>query len=502
MENGIITGNTKLTQADVVIVGTGASGLYCALQLPESVNIVMITKDEVENSDSYLAQGGISTLKNEEDYNSYFEDTMRAGRYKNNPQAVDVMIRNSQDIIEDLIKCGVEFDKTKEGLSYTREGAHSTFRILHHKDVTGKEIVTKLLAKVRTKKNIRIFDFTTMLDIVEKDGRCKGILVEKRNPDRQTEKSFEIITGKVVVWASGGIGGLFDSSTNFPHLTGDSIAIALDHHIELQDINYIQIHPTTLYSKKSGRRFLISESVRGEGAYLLNPKGERFVDELLPRDVVTTAICEEMRKFGTDHVYLSVTHLGGEEVKERFPNIYAKCLEEGYDLTKEKIPVTPAQHYFMGGVKVNLNSHTSMKHLYAIGETSCNGVHGANRLASNSLLESLVFAKRASVNIALSIQNRKSEQDEFAKFAEKSFAGATTELKNSALKDLAMKDSAPKDSMLTDVVLTDSILRQYGIDLHKFKNHKHREENYKQLVLDEIKRKDEEFYDKWCNHAS
>ena len=195
--------------------------------------------------------------------------------------------------------------------------------------------------------------------------------------------------------ASGGIGGLYEHSTNFPHLTGDALEVAKKHDIRLEHLDYVQIHPTTLYSEKPGRRFLISESVRGEGAVLYNKDKERFVNELLPRDVVTKAIREQMAKDGTKYVWLSMEHISSETILKHFPNIYEHCLEEGYDVTKECIPVVPAQHYFMGGIWVDRNSHTSMAHLFAVGETSCNGVHGANRLASNSLLESLVFAKRA-----------------------------------------------------------------------------------------------------------
>lgn len=200
--------------------------------------------------------------------------------------------------------------------------------------------------------------------------------------------------------ASGGLGGLYQHTTNFRHITGDALAIALRHGIEMEHIDYIQIHPTTLYSEKPGRRFLISESVRGEGAILLNKKGERFVNELLPRDVVTEAIHKQMKKDDMPYVWLSLENIPREEIKSHFPNIYQRCLEEGYDVTKEYIPVVPAQHYFMGGIRVNLSSRTTMDRLYAVGETSCNGVHGANRLASNSLLESMVFAKRAAKEMA------------------------------------------------------------------------------------------------------
>ena len=223
-------------------------------------------------------------------------------------------------------------------------------------------------------------------------------------------KAFSIYADNTIL-ASGGIGGLYKHSTNFPHLTGDALEVAKKHGIRLEHLDYVQIHPTTLYSKKPGRRFLISESVRGEGAVLLNKDGERFVDELQPRDVVTQAIRKQMEKDGTDHVWLSMKNIDKETILKHFPNIYHHCLEEGYDVTREPIPVVPAQHYFMGGIWVDRDSHTSMEHLYAAGETSCNGVHGANRLASNSLLESLVFAKRAAKRITAETAGRGDSAD-------------------------------------------------------------------------------------------
>lgn len=376
--------------ADAVIVGTGVAGMYAALNLPSNMNIIMVTKEHAEDSDSYLAQGGICVLKNEADYDSYFEDTMHAGHYENNRESVDIMIRSSREIIDDLIGYGVEFERDCDGnLAFTREGAHSTPRILFHKDITGKEISSKLLAHVRRLPNVTILENTVMVDILEKNNTCYGIIC------RNADNMLMTIAAPYTLWACGGIGGLYTHSTNFPHLTGDALAIAMQHNIALEHVDYIQIHPTTFYSKKSGRRFLISESVRGEGALLLNAAGERFVDELLPRDVVTKAIYDEMKKDGTPHVWLSMAPIDEHTIKSHFPNIYQYCLDEGYDVTKEAIPVVPAQHYFMGGVAVDSNSETSMKNLFAAGETSCNGVHGANRLASNSLLESLVFAKRA-----------------------------------------------------------------------------------------------------------
>ena len=380
-------------QADVVIVGTGVGGCFSALNLSEDLSIIMITKSDLESSDSFLAQGGICVLHDDDDYDSYFEDTMRAGHYENRKESVDIMIRGSQDVIHDLIRYGVDFAKEDGKLLYTREGAHSRPRILFHEDITGKEITSKLLAQIKTRKNIQIMEYTTMTDILISKGACAGIEAET------SDHKKIYIHADQTIFASGGIGGRYKHSTNFPHLTGDAIDIAKKHGIRLEHLDYVQVHPTTLYSKKPGRRFLISESVRGEGALLYDKNGNRFIDELLPRDVVTKAIQEQMKKDGTDHVWLSLEKIPKEIILSHFPNIYLHCLEEGYDATKEWIPVVPAQHYFMGGIWVDSDSHTSMPNLYAVGETSCNGVHGKNRLASNSLLESLVFAKRAARKI-------------------------------------------------------------------------------------------------------
>ena len=418
-------------QEDVVIVGTGAAGLFAALNLPRDRKILIITKKDAESSDSFLAQGGICVLKDESDYESYFEDTMRAGHYENRKESVDIMIRSSREIIRELIGYGVKFERKDSGTeqdapeaqekpekpdkqetegqenflddyAFTREGAHSRPRILFHEDVTGKEITSKLLAQVRSLENVRIMEYTTMTDIIveetdvqmgENGVQCAGIIAE------DVRGNILKIRAPYTILASGGIGGLYEHSTNYPHLTGDALRIAEKHGIRLEHLDYVQIHPTTLYSKKPGRRFLISESVRGEGAILLDKNGKRFTDELQPRDVVTAAIREQMKKDGTDHVWLSMERIDKDTILNHFPNIYEHCLEEGYDVTKEWIPVVPAQHYFMGGIWVDSDSQTSMEHLFAAGETSCNGVHGANRLASNSLLESLVFAKRAAQKI-------------------------------------------------------------------------------------------------------
>lgn len=380
-------------KTDILIVGSGCAGLYCALNLPKDRKITVITKADVQSNDSFLAQGGMCMLKDETDYNSFFEDTMKAGHYENDEMSVDIMIHSSQEVVKDLLRYGAEFQKDENGeLLFTKEGAHSQKRIIFHEDVTGKEITSTLLNEAKKQPNITILEHTSMIDIIEEKGTCYGAVLQME--DGKIEKAEADYT----VLATGGVGGLYQHSTNFRHLTGDAIAVAVRHGIELRDISYVQIHPTTLYSLDE-RSFLISESTRGEGAVLRDKNGERFVNELLPRDLLTKAILAQMEKDGTEFVWEDLRPIPEEELKSHFPNIVEHCREKGYDVTKECIPVVPAQHYFMGGVKVDHQSKTSMEQLYAVGETACNGVHGRNRLASNSLLESLVFAKRAALDI-------------------------------------------------------------------------------------------------------
>ena len=376
-------------KTDILIVGCGCAGLYCALNLPKDKKITIITKADVESNDSYLAQGGMCMLNEESDYESFFEDTLKAGHFENDKDSVEIMIRSSQDVVRDLIAFGAEFQKDENGnLSFTKEGAHSHKRIIYHEDTTGKEITSALLRKVREQSHISILEYTTMIDIVEKDNVCYGAVIQNK------DKSIELVLSDYTVLATGGIGGLYKHSTNFRHLTGDAQAIAIKHGIALKDIHYVQIHPTTLYAQEE-RSFLISESVRGEGAVLRNKNGERFVNELLPRDLLTQEIWKQMEKDRTDFVWEDLRTIPEQELRQHFPNIIKHCREMGYDVFKECIPVVPAQHYFMGGIQVDHSIRTTAKRLYAIGETACNGVHGKNRLASNSLLESLVFAKRA-----------------------------------------------------------------------------------------------------------
>lgn len=381
-------------KVDVVIAGVGVAGLFTAIHLPMDTKVLMICKEDMESCDSMLAQGGICVLRDAGDYDSFFEDTMRAGHYENRKESVDIMIRSSRNVIEQLLDFGVRFNKNEDGsLMYTREGAHSKPRICFHDDITGKEITETLQRYVKTLPNVEIMEYTAMEDIMVEDGKCTGLTAKDSGGNTLH------IYAKDTVLATGGIGGLYEHSTNFPSLTGDALEVAKEHNVELEHLDYVQIHPTSLYTEHEGRSFLISESARGEGAILLNSKGQRFTDELQPRDVVSKAIHAEMEKEGSRHVWLSFENVPQDTIMNHFPNIYQTCLEEGYDITKEPIPVVPAQHYFMGGIHVDADSCTTMQHLYAVGETSCNGVHGKNRLASNSLLESLVFGQRAAEKI-------------------------------------------------------------------------------------------------------
>lgn len=388
-------------EQDVLIVGSGVSGLYCALNLDENLNVLVVSKSTIENNNTYLAQGGISTARNIDDIESFVEDTMKAGQYKNRVEAVQVLADESIENVGQIVEYGMPLDKENGEIDYTREGAHSVNRIVHSKDNTGEVVFKTLLKEARARENITLIEDAYLLDILKDGNKCIGARIFK------SKKEIHVFS-KVVVLATGGIGGLFKNSTNQRHLTGDGIAIALRNNIKIENLEYIQIHPTAFYEENSeGRRMLISESLRGEGAKLLNKNKERFVDELLPRDVVSKSIFEQMEKDNLPYVYLDATHLGSEYLINRFSFIYNECLARGTDITKEYIKVSPAQHYFMGGIHVDLDSKTSMENLYAVGEISCTGVHGANRLASNSLLEGLVFSKRAAKNINSVIDNIK-----------------------------------------------------------------------------------------------
>lgn len=379
---------------DVLIVGTGIAGLYTALNLIDDIRILMITKNSFRDCNSYLAQGGISTSLGLFDEENYFNDTVKAGNYHNDTKAVKLLIKNSIENINTLIKLGVPFDKTKEKLNYTREGGHSEFRIVHVKDETGKSVTETLLNIVSKKRNITMLENTALIDLICKDNTCYGGIL------RDSHRTYKV-NSKFTILATGGIGGIFNSTTNVEYLTGDGLNISLKHNIEIKDMEYLQLHPTVLYEPDvKGKKLLLSESLRGEGGIIVNQNKEVFINPLLPRDIVSTSILNEISKTPTNpYVYLDMTKKSKEFLMYRFPFLYNECLKRGYKMDKDLIPIAPAHHYCMGGIKVDLFSRTSMNNLYAVGEASCTGVHGSNRLASNSLLEALVFAKQASENI-------------------------------------------------------------------------------------------------------
>ena len=385
-------------ECDVLIAGSGISGLFAALNLRDDLKIILLSNADLNKCSTYHAQGGITTILDAEDKKSFFEDTMRAGGYLNNPEIVKLVADEASDCIQSLIDFEVNFTKDQHGnLLYTREAAHSKKRILYCADQTGREIFTKLLDAVKKKKNIKIIDNAELFDLKVHENRVLGGYFFKENKVHSIDASYSIL-------CTGGIGGLFKNSTNEKNLKGIGLSLAMRYGIELRDINFIQIHPTAFYERIDGRRFLISESLRGEGAILVDKDGNRFIDELLPRDIVSQAICKRNEELHSENVYLDISHLDREYLKKRFPYIYENCLKKGIDITKEKIPVNPCQHYFVGGIAVDKNGKTSMESLFAAGEVACTELHGRNRLASNSLLEALVFGKRVANEISHSFQ--------------------------------------------------------------------------------------------------
>lgn len=372
---------------DVIIIGTGIGGLFTALNIEEDKNILMITKSDLGSGSSKLAQGGIVACKNKK---SHYKDTLVAGSFYNNKEAVRVLQNDASFNINKLIELGVNFDKDKEGnLLYTKEGGHSEPRILHCRDTTGEEIIKVLKDKVKKRKNITIKENEFVADIIHKNGVNMVITVDSE---------LKAFYGNTIVIATGGVGQIYENTTNPIDITGDGIALARRAGIKVCDMEFIQFHPTGMYEENGENASLISEAIRGEGGILRNIKGERFMEkyhemkDLAPRDIVSRSIFKEIIETKSDYVYLDVTHLDGDYIKKRFPNIYKMCLSKGVDITKDYIKVSPTQHYLIGGIETDLKGRTGLNDVYACGECTRTGVHGANRLASNSLLEGIVFA--------------------------------------------------------------------------------------------------------------
>ncbi len=385
-------------ETDFVVIGAGVAGLRAAVELAAAGRVLVLAKKEVTDSNTQYAQGGIAAaLSDEDEVSLHLQDTLIAGDGLCNPAAVKVLVEEGPDRIEELISWGTQFDRSGTKLVFGREGAHSRNRILHAQgDSTGREILRALYAKAKTLKNISVVEFEFSTGLNTDQGRVIGIslLNEKGIPEE--------VACSAVLLATGGMGQLYRNTTNPEVATGDGVAMAFRAGAEVSDMEFIQFHPTALYLKKAPR-FLLSEALRGEGAYLRNIELNRFMakyhpmGELAPRDVVARAIVHEMEVSGAKDpfVYLDLTHLNAAKVQKRFPRIYATCMQHNIDITEDVIPIRPAAHYAMGGVRTDLEGKTNVAGLYAAGEAAATGVHGANRLASNSLLEGLVYGARA-----------------------------------------------------------------------------------------------------------
>lgn len=389
-----------LKKYDVLILGTGVSGLNTALHLDSDVNILICAKSNAKLSNSSLAQGGVAAVldKENDNFDLHFNDTMVAGLQTNLPESVRVLVENGPDEIENLVKMGVNFDKHEDGeLHMTLEGGHSRNRIVHHKDSTGDEMTRVMLQRVKELPNVTMLEETMCVNLIHASSGYFAHLLKG--------KELFTIGASFVVLATGGIGRVYKYTTNSAIATGDGIRFAYELGAKIKDLDLIQFHPTAFASTTVRERFLISEAVRGEGAYLLNCNKERFMHryddrlELAPRDKVSRSIMLEYRRTGSDKFYLDISHKDSQFLKNRFPLIYGRCLEYGVDLTKEPIPIFPCQHYLMGGIAVDHSSFTGVNRLYAVGECTYTGVHGNNRLASNSLLEAMVFSHRAAKQI-------------------------------------------------------------------------------------------------------
>jgi L-aspartate oxidase len=380
---------------DFLIIGSGVAGLRAAIELAPYGSVLIVTKDRATETTTEYAQGGIAVaLSDEDEIGIHFEDTLRAGDGLCREKAVKILVEEGPERINELISWGAEFDREGTKLDFTLEAAHSRRRILHaHGDATGKEIMRVLLGKVSSFPSIETYPFSFTIDLIAQEGECHGAYILR---GREVISLF----ARATILATGGAGQVFSRTTNPPVSTGDGMAVAFRAGAILEDMEFIQFHPTSLYSPLAPQ-FLLSEAMRGEGAILRNIQKERFMEdyhpmaELAPRDVVSRAIISEMVRTNSNHVYLDLMHLGKAFLKSRFPRIYSTCLQYNIDITKELVPVSPAAHYVMGGVKTDTTGSTSIRRLYVAGEVACTGVHGANRLASNSLLEGLVFGARA-----------------------------------------------------------------------------------------------------------
>jgi len=396
---------------DYLVIGSGIAGMSFALKVAGAAKVAIICKTDLEEANTFLAQGGVASVTNLEldNFDKHIEDTMVAGDYLSHRPAVEKVVRGAPEQIDFLVRHGVKFDRTDSGdYDLHREGGHSEFRILHHADNTGAEIQTSLIDEIKNHPGIDIFTHRCAIEIITQ--HHLGKTVTRRSPDitcygayvlDEASGNVDTFLSRVTVMATGGCGAVYGTTTNPLVATGDGIAMTYRAKGTVEDMEFIQFHPTALYHPGDRPNFLITEAMRGYGAVLRNIRGEEFMHKydprlsLAPRDIVARAIDSEMKAAGSDHVYLDVTHKDPDQTRRHFPNIYEKCLSLGIDITRDYIPVAPAAHYLCGGIKVDLDGQSSIKRLYALGECSCTGLHGGNRLASNSLIEAVVYADAA-----------------------------------------------------------------------------------------------------------
>ncbi len=405
-----------MKQFDFIVIGSGISGLNFALNASKKGKVLIVTKKKIIEAATNYAQGGIAAVLGKIDnYEKHINDTMKAGAFHNNKRAVEYMVKNGPKEIQKLLDLGVPFEKNKSELELTKEGGHSTRRVAFVGDRTGHSIEKALINAVKKDPQIEVWEDTFAIDLLVRNDRCYGIEVLKNN------RTLQLFSSAVIL-ATGGLGQAYKHTTNPRISTGDGLAMAIRAGAKTQDLEFIQFHPTALDIPRK-KRFLLTEALRGEGAKLVNEKGERFIDELKSRDIVARAIYNQK-----EQIYLDISHKDSKYLRKRFAHVYKELKKHGFDLTKQKIPVSPAAHYVCGGVKVNLKGETSIKNLYAFGEVACTGVHGANRLASNSLLEAIVFSHR----IAHEIKKKKSPK--YPNFSKISFKNQPSNLKSKIKK--------------------------------------------------------------------